>query len=500
MENSLNLKQSVPLCCAFAAIGGALEVAATAVTAVPAVREKEGILMNKWIRWLSIFGNLILQGAGSIVGHLVATWFGPVSLVVPFFFSATLLCNLLIVGILREPFTKNMRVGTLVIVVSVILLPIVGPTTQDDQNFMLLMEHWYSQAWFLLLLFASFTTGILVAKDVTKYSKTNRMIILLAARASSLCVNLTVSRAFILGPKGRILAILIAIKLVSGSLYSAAIIVQSVAVDQSRFVPLNATLIMLVNALTGIIIWQEWNCVQSWLGYLCVFALLGLACDLLLSVPLLNSENPKFGLNKRVSSIMPVNVSNFHTPLHFSPEDIQEMECEDDSVDGECHDGVLGVVSPSTPLSKAKSRISRAEAWREIVSPIASSSARAKDGSTREDDPGKVLQPGGFANTFGKIATSTQDTGENLFSTTKQVGDTFVSAFQLMGQRAAVAPAKLGNQAMETTKLLGNNLGSMFREIGGPSSKSRTNTTVPPSSSSKVAKEEHSKTSPSSPL
>ncbi|KAL3919502.1 MAG: hypothetical protein SGILL_003722 [Bacillariaceae sp.] len=364
MENFFSFEQSVPLCCLFAALGGAMEVAATAVTAIPAVREKEGIRMSKYMRWLSVLGNLTLAGIGSILGHLIATWFGPVSLVIPYFFSATLLCNMGIVGLLGEEFDKNMRVGTLVIVVAVILLPVVGPTTQEGQNFYLLMNHWYAKLWFLLLLAGSAVTAILLALDITKYGNRTRIAILLLARATSLCVNVTVSRSFILGPQGFFLVALIVTKVTSGSLYSSAIVVQSFAVDQSIFVPLNATVIMLVNALTGIIIWEEWRCVQSWLGYACVFALLGLACDLLLSVPVLNSENPEFGLNKRVSTIMPVRISTLRIPGKFGYEQIPEANEHED-------DDVVTATRTKTDetLSARNRRKSRVEAWREVVTP-----------------------------------------------------------------------------------------------------------------------------------
>jgi hypothetical protein len=302
---ALKLEQSLPLCCSLAAIGGALEVAATAITAIPAVREKQGCVLSKWMQLLSIIGNVALQGIGSIFGHLVATWFGPVSMVVPFFFSATLLCNMLVVGILGEEFTKNMRVGTVVIVLAVMLLPIVGPTAQEDQSIESLMGHWYSLTWFGILVILSFGTGTIVSIGITQYSQRNRMVILLCARASSLCLNLTVSRAFILGPSGVIFTMLIVLKFVSGSIYTTAIVVQSYTVEQSKFVPLNATLIILVNALTGLIIWEDWRVVQSWIGTIVSFSLLGIGCDLLLTVPLLNSENTEFGVSKRVSLIQP---------------------------------------------------------------------------------------------------------------------------------------------------------------------------------------------------
>jgi hypothetical protein len=300
-----HLQQSLPVCCSLAALGGILEVGATAVTAVPAVREKEGIEMKWWTYLMALAGNIGLQAIGSLLSHLIAPWFGPVSIVVPFFYSATLLSNMFVFGVLLgEEFTKNMKVGTYVIVVAVILLPVVGPNIQEDQDVGTLFRHWYASLWFIMLLAASGITGVLLALDISKYSMKKRTVVLLIARGASLSTNLTVSRSFILGLSHPVLVLFIIIKLLSGFVYTYAVLIQSRVVEQATFVPLNAITVVIANAVTGIIIWEDWRVVQSWYGYFCVFVLLGLGCDLLLSVPLLNSENPEFGAPKRAAMIM----------------------------------------------------------------------------------------------------------------------------------------------------------------------------------------------------
>lgn len=368
-------------------------MAATAVTAIPAAREKQGYVLSKWMQFLTIAGNVTLQGIGSIIGHLVAPWFGPVSMVVPFFFSATLLCNMLIVGILGEDFTKNMRVGTVVIALAVMLLPVVGPTPQDDQDFASLMGHWYSLSWFVILVILSFGTGTVVSMGITQYSQRNRMVILLCSRASSLCLNLTVSRAFILGPSGVVFMTLIVLKLVSGSIYTAAIVVQSYTVEQSKFVPLNATLIILANALTGLIIWEDWRVVQSWIGTIVSFSLLGIGCDLLLTAPLLNSENTEFGVSTRVSLIQPklkrismmIGMKPLEPLIEFDynddeKEDEKNLVSEDIEVNNKqhqehIHDNEAGESERPAAVElfheKADRRKSRVNAWKEIINPSA---------------------------------------------------------------------------------------------------------------------------------
>mmetsp|Transcript_13754 Transcript_13754/g.19220 ORF Transcript_13754/g.19220 Transcript_13754/m.19220 type:complete len:380 (+) Transcript_13754:198-1337(+) len=289
--------QSAPLCYSLASVGGILEVGATAVLAVPDARKKEGKIMSHWKLQAALAGNVMMQLVGSLASNLFAPWFGPVSIVAPIYFSSTLIANILIFGILLglECFTKNMRVGTYVIAVATVMLPIVGPGVQQEQQFDELVHHLHTGLWLGLLLTGMMITTAFLTLGITQYKEKIRIAILLVARSTSFTLNLTVSRAFILAPGHSFLLACIIIKVVSGAIYTYAIVVQSTTVEQNTFVPLNATIIILVNALTGVIVWEDWMVVESWLGYLCVFILLALGCDLLLSTPILNADNQEYG-------------------------------------------------------------------------------------------------------------------------------------------------------------------------------------------------------------
>ena len=376
-----HLEQSLSVCCSLAAVGGILEVGATAVTAVPAVREKQGIEMRWWTYLLALAGNIGLQAIGSLLSHLVVPWFGPVSIVVPFFYSATLLSNVFVFGVLLgEEFTKNMKVGTYVIVVAVILLPVVGPNIQDNQDVGELFRHWYASLWFIMLLAASGITGVLMfAVDISKYSMNKRTVVLLIARGASLSVNLTVSRSFILGLSHPVLVLFIIIKLLSGVVYTYAVIVQSRVVEQATFVPLNAITVVIANAITGIIIWEDWRVIQSWYGYVCVFVLLGLGCDLLLSVPLLNSENPEFGAPKRALMIMQGRKGRQSLQLRASDINAGYSEVPDvDELSSRSFDPPEKMVSWESEAEDDDKHRSNERAWRETISPVNLGSAMVK--------------------------------------------------------------------------------------------------------------------------
>ncbi|KAL3941486.1 MAG: hypothetical protein SGBAC_004174, partial [Bacillariaceae sp.] len=315
----LHVHQSLPLCIALASIGGIMEVAATACTALPQVRERQGYLVTPFQRWMAVLGNVFLQMLGGIFSALFATWFGPVSIVVPFYYCATLLTNMVVFGVWlgEETFQKPlMRVGTHVIVLAVILLPVVGPTVSPNQTFAILIQHWYSILWFFFLVLTTLVTGGILIwhgswtdtdpetnRFLKEYTSTQRTAVLLLCRAATMSVDLTVSRFLVLSPPSAlVVGALIGTKLWSGNLCTYCIVVQSYSVEQARYVPLNATMVILVNALTGILVWEDQP--QSWYGYFCVFWLLGIGCDVLLSVPLLTPENLEFGTNKNAKIII----------------------------------------------------------------------------------------------------------------------------------------------------------------------------------------------------
>ena len=162
----VQVEQSVPICLGLAAAGGAIEVLATAVLAYQDAQEKEGRKWTRMARYAALTLNILLQLSSSAVGHLFAPWFGPVSLVGPVFLSSQLLANMVVFGILLglEMFTKDMRIGTYIVVIAVILLPIVGPAAQEDQDIASLLVTWYSLLWSALLLIGMTLSSFLLGR------------------------------------------------------------------------------------------------------------------------------------------------------------------------------------------------------------------------------------------------------------------------------------------------------------------------------------------------
>lgn len=217
----------------------------------------------------------------------------------PVFFAAQLIGNLLIFWIVLglESFTKEMQIGTYIVVIAVALLLRVGPGVQEDQVFEDLITKPWAAIWSLVLIVAMLISALPVIPglyDLTNFSMWKRYAILLTVRSTAFAINLTTGRALILKAPREWIIISVVIKVLSGIIYTRAIVVQSTVVEQASFVPLNAVLTLFVNALTGIIIWEDWRVIGDWTGYVCVFLLFILGSGLLLGdMPLLSEADPE---------------------------------------------------------------------------------------------------------------------------------------------------------------------------------------------------------------
>lgn len=183
-----------------------------------------------------------------------------------------------------------------------------GPDTQEyTATFEDLISEIYAAVWAIVLLICMSLSAVALIPifDLHKSKEWFRYLILLTARASAFSLNLTTGKALVLQNDRTWFIVNICVKVISGAIYTRAIVVQATAVQQKIFVPVNAALIMLVNAITGIIIWEDWRVVQSWVGYVAVFLLLALGCGLLLSdLAFIQESKPDTFLGARPTIIL----------------------------------------------------------------------------------------------------------------------------------------------------------------------------------------------------
>lgn len=319
-------EQNLGLSILFSALGGFANVLATLLLALPNIREKQGRPFSKWLKNALLVGNLFL--ASLIAGfNILGAIYGPVSIVMPTIQSSILLFNMIIFGAVMgiDQFTRPMIVGTLVMTTAAVLLPVVGPTVQNDQDLEDLLMKPLSLFWYGALLFVMVVSGIIVMViNLERTFNALVVILLLFAQVSSKVVSITVAKTFVIAT-GKSFLISCGVWAISSIILIYTIVKQATVVQQSTYVPLMVSSTLIVNALTGIIIWEDWKVVNSWTGYVSVFLLFLIGNDLVSDVNLLGIENRKYGM-----------VETFHI--------IKEKFCNGEIFNDETSDNLIGNV------------------------------------------------------------------------------------------------------------------------------------------------------------
>ena len=210
-------------------------------------------------------------------------------------------------------------------------------------------------------------TACLLTIDIANLKQSYRMLLLLIVRATAFTVNLTVSKVFVLNVSTSLLAASVLLKVISGAIITYALVIQSTAVSQAIFAPLNASALIFVNAVTGMLIWQDYLVVSSWVGYGCVFVQLVLGNYLLLGdeIDLLSPENRRFGRQEmlRRTGILRLKRTQNEEIQTTANSNYNMFEGEVDDLDGT---GEVGDVS-GTSMNNRRARLSTTrEAWSSV--------------------------------------------------------------------------------------------------------------------------------------
>jgi len=271
------VKQNLIFCLLFSSLGGLCKILATVVLIIPDDREKSGVPVAIFTKIGAVTLNLILQAMTSAFFTL-APMFGPVSLYTPTSISSILLCNMFILWVVlrREAFTKDMRVATYVCVLAVIVLPVVGPAVQDDQDVGALLFRPLAMIWsiFLVAVFTASTTYMLTKDLRNVQDPIVAEVCLFAVGVFSSTLMPTIARAMMIVdgiPQYVLISIYIFVQPILG--YEAML--ESVAVpSRGRFVPMCSAGTVLLNAITGIILWGDWDVTKSHVAYICTLLLI----------------------------------------------------------------------------------------------------------------------------------------------------------------------------------------------------------------------------------
>jgi len=314
IEGSTEVKQSLTLCILLMSLSGLLRVVATMVLAYPDFvakknRRSRGVgnddslsSIGRFMGTFYVACHVLLLGVAAVVS-IVGSFFGPVSIAVPVQTGSQLLFNVVAMGAVLKMrnFDKAQRTGTYVVFFSVLSLIDVGPGLQDNQNVMELLSKpdaliWSTFLSLAMIVAALFTIPLLFSRsdggdgngDGNFFERHSFL---------TLTVGVTVSNVG-MATSGKTLGMLTSDEaLAMASLYyvSASIlgllfsVVSATKCEQGIFTPLSSVALIIVNMITGIIVWEDWKVIDMWIGYMCACMLMCWGVYLLAEVDLIDN-------------------------------------------------------------------------------------------------------------------------------------------------------------------------------------------------------------------
>ena len=226
--------------------------------------------------------------------HFFAPWFGSVSISWPTYIGSQMVFNMMIVGILmgHENFGKPAQVATMMVISAVIYIIITGPgEPQQGQDIRELLDgNWIAIVWlcFLAILFVLSTvfmlTYMLFASDRTAAKQTSAraalvlevVIFLNTISMSPLTGTLSKASSTLTSPDDA--NIRIALICVTWTMYGWWSIENYMegryVRSPKQFLPAVLLGSVLVNGITGLIVWEDSVVIVSWPGYATAMALL----------------------------------------------------------------------------------------------------------------------------------------------------------------------------------------------------------------------------------
>mmetsp|Transcript_27152 Transcript_27152/g.65235 ORF Transcript_27152/g.65235 Transcript_27152/m.65235 type:complete len:333 (-) Transcript_27152:220-1218(-) len=282
------VEQNLVLCLLFATLDGLFEILAIAVLMYHDKKsetdgdesETDGDeAISPCARYAGMGANLLFQGL-STISATVAPWFGPVSIFVPTALCSELLLNMVIIGFImkKEELNKDTQVATYIMLLAALLLPVVGPIPQDDQtNPLTLLEKPFSLAWiglFVVLFIGS--TALMIMKRYERMGQFRGEMCILVVAIGAEVLSPTVSRAFgTMESGGAVRIALIGFYIMIQLVWTYQGIVEARYVSSHvKYVPLSTCGALIFNALTGLLVWEDWKAITSWLGYAYTFMIM----------------------------------------------------------------------------------------------------------------------------------------------------------------------------------------------------------------------------------
>ena len=284
--------QNLQLCVAIMSFSGFLRVVATMVLAYPDFAAKRrGARSTEGILFYIMLHVLILAVAAFV--SIIGSFYGPISIAIPVQTGATLLFNVIAMGIVLKmrAFNKAQRTGTYVVFFSVLSLIDVGPSPQDGQNVIELLLQTDAMIWCLfvsasIVVAAVMTVPLFLTKKESGNIFHNNSFLTLTFGVTMANVGMATAGKTLGSLTGVSFTFALIYYLVASALGLLFSICSATECDQGIFTPLTSVTLILVNMITGIIIWQDWKTIDTWIGYMCACFLMCCGVYLLAEVDL----------------------------------------------------------------------------------------------------------------------------------------------------------------------------------------------------------------------
>jgi len=281
-------------CVVLGILSGSFATLAAVVIAYPAHRAVQAMTRPSRVAKGTFFlANLALSGISIILG-IAANGHGPVAVAFPVGVGSNLLSNMVLQSMLGiAKYTKNMRVGTLVLASAVMILPDVGPADlAEDVNVLQLLTTrkamLFVGACAIVLIFGLWGLA-------RSWASTNDSLLFgyaLVGGAGTV-VSTSISKLIQMHLPSTILFIFLSLYVVLGLLcLSIAATANGTLEDPSMFVPVSAGVNLILTFIGGLCIWGDWARIDYHLSYCMVYILVVLGTYLVSHFDHLSSAHP----------------------------------------------------------------------------------------------------------------------------------------------------------------------------------------------------------------
>jgi hypothetical protein len=192
---------------------------------------------------------------------------------------------MLIVGTVLKmtDYTKEQVIGTICITCAILMLPDVGPQEQPVEDVMVLIGAPLAVIWTIVLFAATIASclGMVFLFRMTEPPALSSLVVCLAAQVVSAVIGTSVSKMFPLAPGLVVLVVFIVLAIFFALINVVSLVLAAKTCDQSIFVPAQTCATLLINMVTGLVVWEDYTGITMPLAYVMVY------CVMLLGIALL---------------------------------------------------------------------------------------------------------------------------------------------------------------------------------------------------------------------